>query len=284
VTVTLTVAAEAAEGASTGFVTLTRGTDVRRVPYWFRVEKPQLGREPHTLLHGPGLYKGNTAGKPELVSTYRYPEQSVAAAVPLDLSGPEQVFRVVLTTPVANFGAVVVDHASGVQVSPRLVHAGDENRLVGQPGLPANINPYQGYGRATPAVGAILPLPGAYDFVFDTPSGGKPGRFTFRIWVNDTTPPSVRLLTRSVSHGRRIRFAVGDSGSGVDPASILARVDGDATPIVYARGIVALDRTLSRGTHRVTLSVADYQESKNMEDVGPILPNTRVLKTTIVVR
>ena len=194
------------------------------------------------------------------------------------------MFRFVLTKPVANFGAVIVGRGSGVQVSPRLVHAGDENRLVGQPGLPANINPYQGYGRTTAAVGAILPLPGAYDFVFDTPSRGKPGRFTFRVWVNDTTPPSVRLLSRSVTHGRQIRFAVRDTGSGVDPASILARVDGDATAIVYGRGIVALDRMLSRGTHRVTLSVADYQESKNMEDVGPILPNTRVVKTTIVVR
>ncbi len=286
--VTLNVAADATEGVATGFITLTRGTDVRRVPYWFRVERPQLGREPHTLLHGPGVYKGNTAGKPELVSTYRYPEQSVSAGVPLDLSGPEQVFELVVTTPVANFGAVVIGHGAHVNVSPRLTHAGDENRLVGQPGLPANINPYQGYGRTVPAVGAVLPLPGTYDFVFDTPSQGRPGRFTFRVWVNDTTPPSARLLTPTLAHGGTIRFAVNDSGSGVDPASISAKIDGATAPATYGRGIVTLDRTatgkLERGAHIVRLSVADYQETKNMEDVGPILPNTRVLRTTVVVR
>jgi len=282
-TVTLTVAADAAEGAATGFVMLARGADVRRVPYWFRVEKPQLGREPHTLIRGPGLYRGDTAGKPALVSTYRYPEQSVAAAVPLDLSGPEQVFRFTLTRPVANFGAVVVGHAPGVRVSPRLVRAGDENRLVGYAGMPANINPYQGFGRTTPAVGAVLPLPGVYDFVFDTPSGGRPGRFSFRVWVNDTTPPTVRLLSKSIRAGRPIRFAVRDSGSGVDPSSIAGKVDGAPAKVSYSRGIVRLDRALSVGTHQVTLSVADYQETKNMEDVGAILPNTRVVHTTITV-
>jgi subtilisin family serine protease len=284
VTVTLTVAADAAEGTSTGFVTLTRGTDVRRVPYWFRVEKPQLGREPHTLLRGPGLYKGDTAGKPELVSTYRYPESSATAVVPLDLSGPEQVFRFVVTRPVANFGAVVVDHAPGVKVSPRLVHADDENRLVGQPGLPANINPYQGFGRTVPAVGAVLPLPDAYDFVFDTPSRGKPGRFTFRVWVNDTTPPSVRLLARTVTRRERIRFAVSDAGSGVDPSSIAVKVDGRVRQFTYRSGILAIENEIFPGTHRVSVTVSDYQETKNMEDVGPILPNTRVLQTTVAVR
>jgi subtilisin family serine protease len=284
VTVTLTVAADATQDTSTGFLTLTRGTDVRRVPYWFRVEKPQLGREPHTLLLGPGLYKGNTAGKPELVSTYRYPETSTAAAVPLDLSGPEQVFRLVVTQQVANFGAVVVAHAPDVKVSPRLVHAGDENRLVGQPGLPANINPYQGFGRTVPAVGAILPLPGAYDFVFDTPSRGKPGRFTFRVWVNDTTPPSVRLLARTVKRPQRIRFAVSDTGSGVDPGSIAVTVDGHVRNFTYGSGVLAVEKDIVPGTHRVSVTASDYQETKNMEDVGPILPNTRVVQTTVVVR
>jgi subtilisin family serine protease len=284
VAVTLAVAAGAAEGTATGFITLTRDTDVRRVPFWFRVEKPQLGREPHTLLHGPGLYHGNTVGKPERVSTYRYPETSPAAEVPLDLSGPEQVFRFVLAHPVANFGAVVVGHAKGVAVAPRLVHAGDENRLVGDPGLPANINPYQNYGQATPTVGAVLPLPGAYDFVFDTPSRGKPGRFSFRVWVNDTTPPSVRLLARVVRRPQRIRFAVKDAGSGVDPGSIAVEIDGRARGFSYSGGVLTLPSGIAPGSHQVAVSAADYQETKNMEDVGPILPNTRVVRTTVAVR
>ena len=32
---------------------------------------------------------------------------------------------------------------------------------------------------------------------------------------------------------------------------------------------------LSAGKHTVELLAADYQEAKNMEDVAPILPNTR---------
>ena len=32
------------------------------------------------------------------------------------------------------------------------------------------------------------------------------------------------------------------------------------------------------------LSVADFQEAKNMEDVPPILPNTRTLRATVRVR
>jgi hypothetical protein len=38
------------------------------------------------------------------------------------------------------------------------------------------------------------------------------------------------------------------------------------------------------GAHRITLRAADYQETKNMEDVGPILPNTRTVTTTVTVR
>jgi hypothetical protein len=41
---------------------------------------------------------------------------------------------------------------------------------------------------------------------------------------------------------------------------------------------------LSAGTHRLTLLVSDYEEAKNMENVGPILPNTRSLAATVTVR
>jgi subtilisin family serine protease len=285
VTVTLTTAAAAADGEATGFIVLTRGLDARRVPFWFRVSSPKLAREPHVLLPGPGIYHGNTRGKPALVSTYRYPETSfVVATVPLDLSGPEQVFRFVANGKLANFGAVITGRAAGVSVSPRLVVAGDENRLVGATAFPANLNPYQNFGQAVPAVGAVLPLPGPYDFVFDTPSRGKPGKFTFRVWANDTTPPKARLLSQTIVRGSRIRFAVSDGGSGVDPTSIVVKVDGQIHATRYASGIVSVIDAVAAGKHTVALTASDYQETKNMEDVGPILPNTRTLRTSVVVR
>ena len=38
------------------------------------------------------------------------------------------------------------------------------------------------------------------------------------------------------------------------------------------------------GRQAVTIRASDYQETKNMEDVGPVLPNTRVLHTTVTLR
>jgi hypothetical protein len=32
------------------------------------------------------------------------------------------------------------------------------------------------------------------------------------------------------------------------------------------------------------VSASDYEETKNMEDVGPVLPNTRVLHATVTLR
>ena len=39
----------------------------------------------------------------------------------------------------------------------------------------------------------------------------------------------------------------------------------------------------SAGTHTLELAVSDYQETKNMEDVVKILPNTTTLSTTVQV-
>jgi subtilisin family serine protease len=281
----LTVSQTAAAGDGTGFVVLTRGADVRRVAFWFHVEVPKLGLDPHRILRAPGLYHGDTAGQASRVSTYRYPERGLAPGVPTRLGGPEQVFRFVLRRRVANFGAVILRHARGIWVSPRLVADNDENRVVGYTGIPASLNPYQGFDRAEPVVGAVLPDPGTYDFVFDTPTGAKPGAFTFRFWVNDTSPPSIRLLHHKDRIGRPIRLAVRDVGSGVDPRSLHAKVGGRWVHLTYADGVLLLrTKGLRPGRQAVLVRASDYQETKNMEDVGPVLPNTRVLHTTVTLR
>ena len=281
----LTVSQTAKVGDGAGFVVLTRGTDVRRVAFWFHVEVPRLALEPHRILRGPGLYHGDTAGKPSRVSSYRYPERGLTAAVPTRLGGPEQVFRFALRRPVANFGIAIVHRAPGVRVSPRLVSGNDENRVVGYTGLPASLNPYQGVSFAEPVVAAVLPDPGNYEFVFDTPTGTKPGAFTFRFWVNDTTPPSIRRLSERVKVGRPLRFAVQDSGSGLDPRGFHARIGGRIVRVRFSGGVLYLrTKGLRPGRRPVVVKASDYQETKNMEDIGPVLPNTRVVHTSVTLQ
>jgi subtilisin family serine protease len=274
--VQLTVAPDASERDVTGFVRLTRDGQVRRIPYWFRVEAPKLGTEPFRTLVKPGLYRGNTRLGRSLVSSYRYPERQ--SGVPTALSGPEQVFHFRLARRVANFGAVVVSSGKGVRIQPRLVIGGDENRLVGYTGYPVNLNPYQNYGLVEPVVGAVLPDAGDYDFVFDTAGAASSGPFAFRFWVDDVTPPSIRLLGRRRAD---LVVRVTDSGSGVDPQSLTATVDGARKRVRWSSGraVVRLG-LLTPGRHRLAFTASDYQEAKNMEDVGPVLPNTRVLRTT----
>ena len=281
----LTVSPTATAGDGTGFVVLTRGADVRRVAFWFHVEVPRLKLDPHRILRGPGLYHGDTAGKASRVASYRYPQRGLAPGVPRRLGGPEQVFRFTLRRQVANFGIVIVRSAPGMRVSPRLVAGNDENRVVGYTGIPASLDPYQGFDRAEPVVGAVLPDPGTYEFVFDTPTGAKPGAFEFRFWINDTSPPSIRTLHHNVKIGRPIRLSVRDSGSEVDPRSFHAKVGGKSVRLTYAHGVLLLrTKGLRAGKQAVLVRASDYQETKNMEDVGPVLPNTRVLRTTVTLR
>jgi hypothetical protein len=292
VTVPGTVALQAAvapgaqQADTTGFVVLSRGSTTRRIPFWFRVTAPKLAIDRHSTLRRPGIYRGNTAGRSSRVGCYRYPTNPAPLGIPPCLPGPEQVFRVSLARPAANFGVVVLSRARGVRVQPRVVRAGDENRLTGYAGLPLNLNPYlPTLDRFTLTAGAIRPDAGQYDVVFDTPSRRASGRFTFRFWVGDTTPPRLRLVSPRVRAGRLLRVRAIDAGSGVDPGSLHASVDGRAVAAHFRLGRVTISTArLGRGWHHLVLRVSDHQEAKNMENSGPILPNTRRLSTTFTVR
>ena len=261
---TIRVPTSSAEGQ--GFLELRRGATVRRIPYWFRAVRPRLPRPSRTLVRA-GTFRGSTLGRPARVPTYRYPESRGNA-------GPEQVFRFVLRRPVANFGVAVL---SG-RVQPRIVAAGDENRVAGYAGQPGYINPYaRRFGQRDPIAGAIVPRAGAYDLVFDS-RRRRGSRFTFRFWVDDRTPPALRMLT-PVARGGVLRVRAVDRGAGVDPRSIEARVGGLRLNARYARGIVMVDVSpLRRGRHALELRVSDHQEAKNNENVGGVLPNTRLLR------
>jgi hypothetical protein len=263
---TVTATAGQAEGDATGFIVLTRETDVRRIPFWLGVARPQLGSSRVVTLTRAGVYRGTTVGKPTRVSEYRYPTNGVK------YPGPESVYRAHIRGAVANFGVVVL---SGRAV-PHIVVAGDENRLAGYTALPLMVNPYfQSYGQARSVSGVVLPKPGDYDIVFDTRSARAAGPFSFRFWINDAVKPSLRVTGTT----GQIAVTAMDSGSGVDPQSISATLDGQSVSATYRTGRITIPA--ARGQHRLVLQVSDFQEGKNMEDVPKIRPNTATLAVTV---
>jgi subtilisin family serine protease len=271
------IPAKARQSDGTGFLVLTHGTDVRRIPYWLYVERPKLGKPAQTLSK-TGTYSGDTRKGRASVNSYRFPQP--VSGTPL--AGPEQVFGVPLKRTVANFGVRIVSQARGVKVTPLVVRDGDENRLTGYVGFPGNLNPYLGsLDQAEPVAGAVLPGRGTYDVVFDTTSKANAGKFTFRFWINDVTPPGVKLLGYS---GGVVRLSVRDTGAGVDPNSLDGFIDDQEAAVTFSKGVASVTTgTLAAGKHTVEFFASDYQEVKNMEDVLRILPNTRGVSATFTV-
>ena len=281
--ITATASPGAAEGTHTGFVVLQRGSDRRRIPFWFRVAAPKLGLAQTTPLTRTGTYHGDTRGHPALVDSYRYPDDGRILGISRSLLGPEQVFRVSVTRPVANFGVAVLGGVHGIE--PRVVRAGDENQLLGEIGLPFNANPYlPANGVPMPIAGGVLPALGEYDVVFDSGTAAGAGPFTFRFWINDTTPPRLKLIS---TRDGRLRVHAVDNGAGIDPVFVQVSVDGFVRASHYDAGrkeVTASMKGLRRGRHRFSVRVSDYQEAKNMENVPKILPNTARLHAAFRVR
>jgi Subtilase family len=278
--------AAAAQGVLSGYVELRRGQEVRRIPYWGRVAVAGLAKHRLRALARPGVYRGTTEGRPARATTYRYPENPRGIGLTRTLRGPELVYRVRIRRRVANFGVVVIQRARRVGVEPRVVAGLDENRLTGYAALPLHHNPYlDGFRRPVLAAAALAPLPGDYAVVFDSGTRAGAGRFTFRFWINDVSPPTLRLRTRTVRAGSALRISATDVGSGVYPESVTASIDGESAPTLFRDGVVRISTGgLAAGRHRLRLRVSDYQETKNTENVARILPNTRTLTATFTVR
>jgi hypothetical protein len=193
--------------------------------------------------------------------------------------------------PVVNAGVAVVKAPAGVLVDPWFLGSPNENTVQGQAGTPVDVN------NLTPdfkldlgAAGVAFPLQKAYYVAVDSSrdqfTGRLPaGKYTLRAWINDVTPPTVRLLTTRVAAGRpTIVLRVTDGGSGVDPTSLTlgyAQVLVGASSYDPDTGIALLPLpgtapALHPGTTRARVRAADYQEAKNVNTSGAdLFPNTR---------
>ena len=203
-----------------------------------------------------------------------------------DLAGPEQVFRVRVTRRVANFGVVITQLGPGSRVEPRIVAAGDENRLTGYAALPLNLNPYvDEFGAPVPVAGALRPAPGTYHVVFDSPTPAGAGAFRFRFWIEGRGAAEASLARRQVRRGEQIRVLVRTPAPGSTSARSRRPWTGGRLLRVSSATRSASRRARSRsGRHRLRVELSDYQETRNNENVLRILPNTRVVSARVTVR
>ena len=176
---------------------------------------------------------------------------------------------------------MITSRGARSRVEPRVVVAGDENRLTGYAALPLHHNPYvDEFGEPALAAGAVRPAPGTYHVVFDSPDRAGAGSFRFRFWIDDISPPTAKLIRRTVPVGEPLRVRVGDAGSGVDARSIEATLGGRTVAArLHGDELRIPTRSLAPGRYRLRVEVADHQETRNNENVPRILPNTRVLST-----
>ncbi len=224
VEITANASASATPGDQYGFVVLERGGVTRRIPYGFVVVRPALTGAQVTPLQR--TQTGDTRQGQNRARAYRFPSEpfGVLSLFGLEntaiVDGAERVYSIDIPAKTVNFGAVVVEPAldlnapirdllyANAPIQPWLLGSLDEGNVQGYGGTPVNVNGYMvdsifNVG----ATAAVLPAPGRYYIVVDSgrdPFTGKAlhQRYVLRSWVNDVTPPVVRLLTTKLAAGR----------------------------------------------------------------------------------
>ena len=261
-TVTVTATGGTNLGDDIGFLILSRGTDVRRIPFWFLTSAPKLASERSLPLVRPGLHTGTTAGGQSLVSAYRYPTGG-------DTPTPDPSASTASTSPASpRTSASSCSPARSRRTSPSTAA---RTTSPATPALPLDVNPYRAtYGLPRKVPGVVLPAHGVYDIVFDSRVAGR----------RDLHVP----LLGERRHAAEATPRVDDGRHRRRRRSTVARA---STRRRSSRGSTAKRPTpptprqdphpAPPGTHTLSVTASDYQETKNMEDVPPVLPNTATL-------
>ena len=293
--------ANAATGDNEGFVTLTQGSSVRRVPYYFAVERP--GAELTPVVPLKKLQTGDTRTGKSNINHYRFPASAFGppptyTGAPMDESGGEKLYSLHISQPVANVGAAIVAASPGAVVEPWLLGSRDENDVQGYAGTPVAANVLNSEYRLDIGVaGAVFPREKRYYVAVDSGRDIFSGRslagaYVLRSWMNDLTPPRFRLLTKRVTAGRPLLAArVTDLGSGVDPLSLVIEYRNnvllgasfyDPTSGLALFGIPRSAPPVRHGLFKGAARAADNQESKNVDQIGAnVLPNTTIKRVNI---
>jgi hypothetical protein len=301
--ITVRVSASSTLGENYGFITLLGNGVQRRVPYAFLVERPALRDAPVVPLKK--LQTGDTAAGTNRVSVYCCPAEPFGppanyVGAPMNEDGAEHVYSVNINEPIVNFGVSVLAESAGALVDPFVLGSKDENDVQGYAGIPTDVNALT--FDANIDVGAAgVQFPRLQRFYVSVDSRTDPftnrslkGKYLLNAWINDLTPPTVRLLTTRVTAGRPLIVGQAlDSGAGVDPLSLVINYNNalvgaslyDPATGLLVFGIPTAAPKLKAGTTKAIVEASDYQEAKNINTVGnDIYPNTtfKLAKLTVV--
>ena len=300
--VVVRAAADAGTGDNYGFVVLSGNGVQRRVPYAFILERPALRNAPFVALKK--LQTGDTATGTSLVSSYCCPAAPFGppptyTGATMNEDGSEHLYSVDITEPIVNFGVSVLAATPGALIDPFVLGSKNENDVQGYAGIPTDVNALTYDANIdVGAAGVQFPLLQRFYVAVDSRADpftnkSQKGKYLLNAWINDLTPPSVRVLTTRITAGRPLIVAQAvDTGSGVDPLSLVINYSGalvgasayDPSSGLIVFGIPTAAPKFKTGKTNMIMMASDYQEAKNINTVGnSIYPNTRFKRSKLTV-
>ena len=298
--VTVRAAVNSNLGENYGFITLRGNSVVRRVPYSFLVERPALANAPVVKLKK--LQTGTTARGANRVAQYCCPAQpfgppSNYVGAPMNEDGSEHLYSIEINEPIVNMGVSVIAASGNALIDPFVLGSKDENDVQGYAGIPTDVNPLT-FDSQLDVGAAGVQFPRIQRFYVSVDSRADPftnrplkGRYLLNAWIDDLTPPAVRVLTTRVTAGRPLIVAQAvDGGAGVDPLSLVLNYNNalvgasayDPFTGLVVFGIPNAAPQFRPGRTRAIVQASDYQEAKNINTVGnDIYPNTQFLATRL---
>ena len=180
-------------------------------------------RSPRRALTHPGIYSATTVGGAEQGLPLPLPDRRRHAPTPAPRSSTACTSRSRSRTSASPSSPAAPSRTSSSRATRTTSSASRGSR-------PTSTRTSRRFGEARPVAGAILPAPGHLRHRLRHALASRgPGPFTFRYWVNDTTPPTLRARCSS-DRPERSSSRSPTPAPASTRSSIRATVDGRTRP------------------------------------------------------
>jgi hypothetical protein len=201
--------------------------------------------------------------------------------------------------PIVNHGDSELAAAPGALIDPFVLGSKDENDVQGYAGIPTDVNALT-FDLNVDVGAAGVQFPRLQRFYVAVDSRADPftnksqkGKYLLNAWVDDLTPPAVRVLTTRITAGRPLIVAQAvDAQAGVDPLSLVINYSNslvgasayDPASGLVLFGIPRAAPAFKAGKTNAIVEASDYQEAKNINTIGnDLYPNTNFKRSKLTV-